>query len=302
MRVNRFTFATVLAVTAFTAAVAQAGTITGATGPIRVDDKPVTVSAGTTVSLKKGQKVETLGATVTYRSDTGDLITLNSGSVAIEQETFDTGAAIFLSKGSASGTLTEKTRIGASAGWIGAPKGGSAKVQIEPAGGLENSEALFRTTDGEAWVQYFDFAVLLRKSQSVILDIDPAAHGTLCFRTGQQNPGDVEIRKATAAGVIYSYVPKATIGCISDVENENKTKICNDINSLKTAKIHIKTQFGTKAPNEADIGPGTCAQIDNATGAIEVLFTSVKFEILERAISLTTEFATLAQSNFSDVK
>jgi hypothetical protein len=42
--------------------------------------------------------------------------------------------------------------------------------------------------------------------------------------------------------------------------------------------------------------------IDNATGAIEVLFTAVKFEILERAINLTTEFSTLAQSNFSDVK
>lgn len=302
MRVMRFTLAAVLALTAFTAAAAQAGTITGATGPIKVDDASVTLTPGKTITLKKGQKVDTLGATVTYRSDTGDVITLNSGTVAIEHETVDTGAAIFLSKGSASGTLTEKTRIGAAAGWIGAPKGGSAKVQIEPAGGRENSEALFRTTEGEAWVQYFDFAVLLRKSQSAILDVDPASHGTLCFRTGQQNPGDVEIRKATTAGVIHTYVPKATIGCISDVEGENKTKICNDINSLKTAKIHIKTLFSGKSPNEADIGPGTCALIDNATGAIEVLFTAVRFEILERAISLTTEFATLAQSNFSDVK
>ena len=42
--------------------------------------------------------------------------------------------------------------------------------------------------------------------------------------------------------------------------------------------------------------------IDNATGAIELAFSAVKFEILERAITLTSEFSTLAQSNFSDVK
>jgi len=90
------------------------------------------------------------------------------------------------------------------------------------------------------------------------------------------------------------------LGCFTD-EPDNKTKICDDINSLKTAKIKLESKFA-KATNTASIGPGTCALVDNTTGAIQVLFTAVKFEILERAISLTTEFSTLAQSNFSDVK
>jgi hypothetical protein len=139
----------------------------------------------------------------------------------------------------------------------------------------------------------------LMPAHSVTLDVDPEKGGTLCFRTGQQNAGDVEIHKSTPGGDIIASVPKATLGCFTD-EPDNKTKICDQIDSLKTAKIQIETRFA-KGVNKAAIGPGTCALIDNATGAIQVLFTAVKFEILERAISLTSEFATLAQSNFSDV-
>jgi len=102
------------------------------------------------------------------------------------------------------------------------------------------------------------------------------------------------------AGLIVAYVPKASLGCVTD-EPGNKTRLCNDINSLKTAKIRLETKFGSTT-NTAAIGPGTCAVIDNATGAIELAFSAVKFEILERAITLTSEFSTLAQSNFSDVK
>lgn len=287
---------------AASAAAAQAGTITAATGPIRVNGKDVTLAPGKTIVLKKDDVFETLKATVTYRSDSGDDITFDADDVAREMETDSHGAAVFLSKGAATGVLSEKTNLGVGAGWVAAPAGGKTKVYVEASAGREAVEALFRAINGTAWVRYNDFYVALRDAHSVTLDVVPNHLGYLQFRTGQQNAGEVEVHKRLSGGEVTASVPKATLGFFDDVPGENKTKICNDINSLKTAKIRLETRIIGKPNANAEIGPGTCAQIDNATGAIEVLFTAVKFEILERAISLTSEFSTLAQSNFSDVK
>lgn len=294
--------ASIVAVCALAAVVstAEAGTITGAAGEFTVNGKSTTLEAGKTLVLKKGDILEAGKSGVSYRSDTGDVLTIESGSSVREEETTEFAAGVFLLKGSATGTLSEKTQVGVAAGWMTGPKGGKAKVLVEATAGRESTEALFRAVEGNAGISYRAFTVHLSPAHSVTLDIDPAAPGTLCFRTGQSNAGEVEIHKSTSAGEIIAYVPKASLGCITDEAN-NKTRICNDINSLKTAKIRLETRFGSSI-NTAAIGPGTCAVIDNATGAIELAFAAVKFEILERAISLTSEFSTLAQSNFSDVK
>jgi len=283
------------------AAAAQAGTITSATGPIQVNNKDVTVAPGKPVTLKAGDTFSTMGATVTYRSETGDDVTFEPGSSAREEEVNSDGAAVFMSKGSATGVLSEKTLLGVAAGWVNAPQKSKTKVTVDATPGREATGASFRAVEGAATIRYRSFKMYLMPAHSITFDIDPEKPGSLAFRTGQQNASDVEIHKsALAGGDIVASVPKATFGTFSD-EADNKTKICDDINSLKTAKIRLETRF-SKGQNTASIGPGTCALIDNATGAIQVLFTAVKFEILERAISLTSEFATLAQSNFSDVK
>jgi hypothetical protein len=282
------------------AAAAQAGTITSASGPIQVNGKDVAVAAGKSVALKAGDTFSTMAAKVTYRSETGDDITFEPGSSVREEEVNSDGAAVFMLKGSASGMLSDRTLLGVAAGWVNAPQKAKARVTVDATPGRENAGASFRAVDGSATIRYRSFKMFLMPAHSVTLDIDPAAPGSLCFRTGQQNAGDVEIHKTAGGGDIVASVPKATLGCFTD-EPQNKTKICDDINSLKTAKIKLESRF-PKGTNTASIGPGTCALIDNATGAIQVLFTAVKFEILERAISLTTEFSTLAQSNFSDVK
>lgn len=299
MSIARITLA-LAALTAFAAA-AEAGTITGASGPFTVNGSNVTLESGKTVTLKVSDKFDTGKSTVTYRSDTGDVVTFEPDSIGREEPTTEASAAVFLMKGSASGSLSGKTQVGCAAGWITAKTAARTKVYVDAISGRENSEAQFRAVDGSAWVNYRAFNVTLLPAHSVTLNIDPAAFGTFCFRTGQQNAGEVEVRKSTAAGEIVASVPKATLGCFTD-EADNKTRICNDINSLKTAKIRLQTLFAGKGENTAAIGPGTCALIDNATGAIQVLFAAVKFEILERAIGLTSEFSTLAQSNFSDVK
>jgi hypothetical protein len=279
---------------------AEAGTITAATAEFTVNGKSVTLESGKTLALKKGDLVDAKKSGVSYRSDTGDALLIEAGSVVREEETTTVAAGLFIMKGSVTGTLSEKTQLGAAAGWMTAGKGAKAKVLVESTAGHEDKEALFRAVEGGASVSYRAFTVHLPPAHSVTLDIDAAAPGTLCFRTGQQNAGEVEIDKATTAGQILAFVPKASLGCFTD-DAGNKTRICNDINSLKTAKIRLETRFGATT-NTAAIGPGTCAVIDNATGAIELAFAAVKFEILERAITLTSEFSTLAQSNFSDVK
>jgi hypothetical protein len=286
------------------AASAEAGTILGASGPFRLNGKQVTLEQGAGIPMPAGAKLETLGSEVSYRSDTGDAITFERDSVAVEQETTEFGSAVFLSRGSATATISDKTQIGTAVGWIGAPAGSRAKVLVEPAAGLETTEAFVRSVEGNSWIRYGvnAYAIALPQAHSVVLDVDPKAPGSFGFRTGQQNAGEVAIHRNVGGGQIIASVPKATSGAFTDVAGENKTKICNDINSLKTAKVRLTTRFSGKADNTAAIGPGTCAQIDNATGVIEVLFTAIKFEILERAISLTSEFGTLAQSNFSDVK
>lgn len=294
----------VLAVLAVSAVAAQAGTITSASGPFKVNGKDVTLESGQTIATKAGDEIVTGKSSVVWRSDNGDNVSLDAGTVAREHPTTATSAAVFLVRGSATGMVSEKTLIGSAAGWAGAPQGKKSKVLVESLPGREYESGLFRAVEGTATVNYRQYRVLLPAAHSVTLDVDPAAPGLLQFRSGQQNAGEVEIRKAVREGQadeISVWVPKATSGSFTDEPND-KTKICDDINSLKTAKLRIQTRFAAKGENNASIGPGTCATVDNATGAIQLLFAPVSFEILERAISLTTEFSTLAQSNFSDVK
>ena len=91
--------------------------------------------------------------------------------------------------------------------------------------------------------------------------------------------------------------------------NASKTLIVLLVTSLAACGGQEQTRTGnsiTVIPRTevlktiAIVPPGDIV-IDNATGDIQVSFTAVEFVILERAISLTQEFSTLSQSNFSDV-
>ena len=166
-----------------------------------------------------------------------------------------------------------------------------------------SSEALFRANSGEAWVSYFQFAAWLPVRHAITLTVDKTSQGLVCYRTHQQNRGNVRIEKRVQGGTIVTQVPRATSGCSRPEEGDQKTRIENDITSFKTGKILVSAEFGEGAGGDpAELGPGTYALVDNATGAITLILTEVEAKILEQLISLTTEFATLTQSNFSDVK
>jgi len=282
------------------AAPAAAGVITSATGPIRVNDQEVVVPPGETLALNEGDVVETLGATVAIQSAAGDRITLEPGTMARADGEEDGVDYVFVESGAAFGALSDRSALGATAGWASAAEGETGKVFLEVPANRPGSEASFRCVEGGIWARYHDYDVWLPDQHSVTLAVDPDTPDVLGFRTSQQNEGEIHVVKAAGNGQILAYVPKATIGRMRP-EGPEKTRIENDIRSLKTGKIRLETRYPNKPEQNAALGPGTYALINNETGTIELSFTAVEFVILERAVSLTQEFATLAQSNFSDV-
>jgi len=282
---------------------AFAMSVSAASGPITVNGKSVTIVKGKPLALKAGDVVAAGSSTVTFTATSGDTIRLERNGIAEAMGDDGRRDSLYLREGVGIGTLSEKTTFGAAPGWVTVPAGAKAKSQvfIEVPAAKKGSEALYRTNSGEAWVQYHSFQVGLTTKHAVTLNTDNKRPGLVCYRTHQQNRGTVIVKKRVQGGMIISEVPRATSGCSEPQGGNSKTKISNDISSFKTGKIKIETDFGEGKGHPAELGPGTYAIIDNATGAITVVFTAVEFDILDRAVSLTTEFATLTQSNFADV-
>ena len=284
------------------ASTARAATITSASGPIHVNGAEVRIDPAQPLKLQPNDKVDALQATVTIRSEAGDELSLEPGSGLTFQGVDNDIELLFLRWGAATGFVSPRTSLGVAAAWVEVPEGGAkTRVFVEAPRSAAATQGHFRAVDGDVWLRYRSYSAFLPRAHSVTLDVDPSRPGSLCFVTSQQNQGEVRVQRRVQGGDIIVSVPRASQGCFEDAEG-NKTRICNDIRSLKTAKMAIATVFAGRPPYDATIGPGTCALVDNATGAIQVVFAAVEFEILERAISLTTEFSTLAQSNFSDVK
>lgn len=242
---------------------ALAGTMTSATGPIKVNGKTVTLPA----EIKKGDVVETGTSSATFKSDAGDLITLDKGTKASSEGSVDGVEYLFIASGSAQGDLSNKTSLGVSTSWATAAKDMRSEVRVEAPSDRASSEGRFRSIKGGTWLRNDPYAVWVPEAQSVTLWRDKTKKGALCFRTSQQNTARIEMKKEVGAGAINISVPRATNGCVEDLVND-KTKVSNEITSNKQEKIQVWTEFGSKA--KADVGPGTYALIDNQTGGIEI--------------------------------
>lgn len=244
---------------------AFAGSLTAATGPVKVNGKAATLP----VELKKGDTVETGAATATFKSNAGDVVTIDRDTTAKSEGTEDGVEYLFVVSGVATGDLSDKTSIGVSVSWASAAKGTRTEVRVEAPSDRPGVEGRFRAIKGAgAWLRNADISTWLPEGNSVTLWRDRSKKGGMCFRSSQQNTARVEITKRVAGGDINISVPRATSGCVEDVAN-NKTKISNEITSNKQDKIKIETEFGSKST--AEVGPGTYALIDNQTGGIEII-------------------------------
>ena len=253
---------------------ALAGQITASSGPIKINGKPATLP----VTLQKGDTVETGSATATFKSDAGDVVTLDRSTVAKSEGAQSGVEYFFVVSGSATGNLSEKTTLGVATSWATAPQGVRTEVRVEAPADRPGTEGRFRTVSGGTWLRNDSYAVWLPAEHSVTLWRDRTKKGSMCFRTSQQNQGTVDINKTVSGGNIKISVPRAASGCVEDWVN-NRTKISNEITSNKQEKIHIETEFGSKS--EANLGPGTYALIDNQTGGIELIEENVDDSIGE---------------------
>lgn len=249
---------------AFAARSADAGQIVSATGPVTVNKKQV--SATQPIVLKAGDVVSTgAGVTAVFRSDAGDEIRIDANS-AVRHEGVDDGIEyVFVERGTATGTVAAKTSVGCGSGWATAPAGAKSEVRVEvpPENG---SEGRFRSLRGDTWIRNGSQAFWVPANHSVTVTTDPNTPGDACFRTAQQNSGDVTLRRTVSNGNIFVKIPRATSGCVKEHAGD-KTRISNDSTSNKLAKLQVTTDFGSKAA--AGIGPSGFALIDNQTGSIE---------------------------------
>jgi hypothetical protein len=223
--------------------------------------------------------------------------------------------SFFLKSGSCDANLGFFTRLATPSFWAFPEKSGTraqfyAESFSPASGGAPAGYA--RATEGSGLVR---------------LLLNPSAYGNLevHLKANQgatlQRSGDRDVRfttdphnewKAGGVRMIYPlptglsidlYIPKATSGSIAPKPGmAGKTDVSNAVTSWKSGKVWIATAKGNVTLQQDGIGPGVTATIDEASGTIETGFVKVEFATLKAAVSLTSEFASLAMSPLSKVK
>jgi hypothetical protein len=252
----------------------------------------------TPVVLAPGDRVQG-PATVTTAA--GDSISPARNSVLEVKEPEGETELFFLIQGSARGELGNKASVALPAGWLTGPAEGKAKFYVET---IDPSRGFYQINEGKGLVSYGIYHVFLGTRQAVEL-AKKERPTTLEYYTHQSNPGTVQIIANTRAMAgkpgaleLTLSVPKSTRGVLEQVDGGEWTRVASDASSLQGAKIKITTLVDGSLGQSGSLGPGTFAKINNATGEIEFGFVEIDFAILDRAISLTSEFTTLAVSNF----
>jgi hypothetical protein len=279
-------FALILGVLATSAAAAELTSVGegGLLNGAATDQVPAALSAGDRVQGP---------ATVTAAA--GDTFKLAKNSVLEIKEPDGETELFFLLKGFARGEIGSKSSIALPAGWLTGPADGKAKFYVET---IDPTRGFYKINEGKGLVSYGIYHVLLGERQAVELGKLPEG-GSLLFHTHQTNTGNVQIIADTAGKLELTLsVPKATMGRLEQVEAGAWTNVGSDASSWQGGKIGIATVVDDRPGQTGSLGPGTFARINNSTGEIEFGFVEIDFEIVDRAISLTSEFALLAVSNF----
>lgn len=276
---------------------AAAGTVVAATGAFKIDGRDAAVASGKSLAVKPRAVIEASGGSVTYRSDAGDVVLLDAGSALREEEPADGVSYAFLLRGAATATLTDRTCLGAAAGWACAPRASRTRIRVESTASKESCETTFRALDGAAWVRYARFSVALAPAHEVVLGVDSQSLGSLVFRTGKGNAGDVEIHKALASGEIVAAAPRDVSGCFN-VEAFGRTKLACDVGGA--ARIRVRVKSGARAETGALLAAGATASVSETTGDTTTSLGAVRIDLAEKALAATAEFTTLPACSFSD--
>lgn len=271
------------------AAFASAGTVQGQSDPLEMNQEVtgpavITSEAGDTIKLREGAIVQFLGT-----------------------ETDENGASAelyFLKEGAVDASTGYYTRLSTPAFWaFPSQEGGKANYYAET----------FSGTTGYARAARGSNMVRLLVDKDLMMEVDLLADqgvalerrdGGLSFTTDPNNEfknGRVRVIYPLPTGLMVDLaVPKATSGFIRPHPTaDGKTEVANLVTSWKSGKIRIVTILNGSQTGSGEIGPGVVAVIDNATGRIEIGFVQIDFATLKAAVSLTSEFESLATSPIS---
>lgn len=273
----------------------------------------VTIGGGKPERLAVNQEVT--GPAVINSENGKDTITLRKDAVVrfLGTDTDEKGnkaEEFYLKSGACDADLGFFARLATPAFWVFPEKSGARAVFYAEAfpGGMGYARAargsglvrlqLNQGTNGSLEVN-------LNENQG--LTLQRTGERDLRFSTDPHNEwtkGAVRLIYPLATGLtIDLYIPKATSGSIApQAGTSGKTEVKNMVTSWKSGRIWIATAKGGAQINADGIGPGVTATIDEASGSIETGFVKVEFASLKAAISLTSEFASLAMSPLSKVK
>jgi hypothetical protein len=267
---------------------------------------------GTVMKISSGSEVVGPALVTAGTGARKDTILLRRGAVLryLSQSSDASGTPVesfFLKSGAADADLGFYTRLATPAFWAFPEKAGARSAFYVETFSATSSFA--RAARGSSLVRLVaggesaaaQMEVHLGENQGVMLQRQP--DGTLKFTTDPHNEwlaGDVRVLYPLSTGLLVDlYVPKATSGQIGPkAGSAAKTDVENFVTSWKSGKVRIVTALGGSTL-EGEIGPGVTATIDNASGRIEIGFVKVEFATLKAALSLTSEFASLATSPIS---
>lgn len=251
-------------------------------------------AGSTPVMLAPGNSVKGPG---TVKTASGKLLLLGAESTIVVDPA-EGGVEVFsVTGGWVQGEVDDKTNLALSVGKLLVPEAGACEFYVE---NLGPSRSLYRINKGNATVLFGQFRAEVGAGNALELKGTPTAKDLIDFSTLPGNRGDVMIVADISATLnVDVVVPRATMGRVEPWDKNTKTRISSDPGSWQRGSIQIQTHPVGRAEQTGVLGPGTFAIVDNLTGEfVEFGFKEIAPAVIERAISLTSEFALLAVSNF----
>jgi hypothetical protein len=252
--------------------------------------------SGDPMPLNAGDRVT---GPCSVKTASNELLLLGSETTLVVEPAQGGVETFTVASGWVQGELGDKTVLNLSIGKLFVAEGGKAEFYAE---NLGSGRSLFRIAKGAGVVVFGQFRASLSGGNAMELSGSQAVKDVLEFNTLPGNREDLLITANVSDTLAVDLkIPRASMGRVEPWKNKTQTKISSDPGSWQAGQIQIQTRLGDVAESGKTgvLGPGTFAIVDNITGEfVEFGFKEIAPAVIERAISLTSEFALLAVSNF----
>ena len=283
------------------AGVAAGAQVSGITGSVSIDGQSVT---GPSANLAPGQTLNVLGegSAANVTTANGNVLQLGPGAELTFESAGEGGEVYVLHRGWLQGTLTTGTTISNGRdGTINAGEGGTAELFIEVKDG--GNQTRVRVRGGSAQMNNgAQFETVIGAGQGATVTHRTEMPDRLGIQTDSDSRGEVKVTNhATSTLDIEIHVPQGTTASsIPDAVN-NRTEIKSHEESASDGRVRIVSRLEGAEVAQEQIAPSLSAFVNHASGRITLSYVKLDWTVLARAVSLTSEFQTLAVSNFTGV-